>query len=97
MGSARIKPKTLIVTNSDAAVPKRLTADPTPVFVAHVYGKKAARTNNTGIVYLGPDATNDTQALTIAAGAYLKLDLVDLSDFYLDVVTVGDGVVIVYW
>jgi len=69
--------------------------------VAHILGNKAARTANTGTVYLGPESTNDTQGLPITTGATKVLEAapgcrLDLSDLWLDVVTAADGVVILW-
>lgn len=69
---------------------------------ALVFGQKAVRTANTGTVYLGTESTNDSQPLAIATGAERELvpDQLDqrrnLGDFYLDVATNADGVVILY-
>ncbi len=62
-------------------------------------GHKAVRTANTGTVYLGLSATNDTQPVPIATGAERTIEAVtgarhNLADFWLDVVTAADGVVI---
>lgn len=68
---------------------------------ARFLGNKAARTANTGTVYLGLEATNDTQPVAITTGATLTLEAVTgaklmLSDLWLDVATNADGVVI-WW
>jgi hypothetical protein len=68
---------------------------------ARCRGLKAARTANTGIVYLGLDATNDTQPFSIAASAELVLEAptgarLNLADLWVDVATNADGVVI-WW
>ncbi len=64
-------------------------------------GNKAARTANTGTVYLGLASTNDTQPIPITTGATLALEAATgaklfLSDLWLDVATNADGVVI-WW
>lgn len=64
-------------------------------------GVKAARTNNTSIAYLGLTATNDTQAIPIAIGGERTLEVQPgtkayLSDLWLDVLTIGDGV-LMFW
>lgn len=64
-------------------------------------GNKAARTANTGTVYLGFSSTNDTQPLAITTGATVALEAAPgtkllLSDLWLDVATNADGVVI-WW
>jgi hypothetical protein len=68
---------------------------------AHFRGLKAARTANTGIVYLGLSSTNDSQPLSIATSAVLTLEAPtgarhNLADLWLDVATNADGVVI-WW
>lgn len=68
---------------------------------ARFTGLKAARTANTGIVYLGLAATNDTQPLSIAASTVVPLEApvgarLNLADLWIDVATNADGVVI-WW
>lgn len=91
------------VTKTVAAVgtPEALAADNTTFRRATVIGKKAARTNNTGIVYLGIGSTNDSQALEISPNETITIEAapgekMDLNDFYLDVLNAGDGVIIIY-
>lgn len=60
---------------------------------------KAARTANTGIVYLGLDPTNDTQPIAIANNGSLDLEAataarLNLADLWLDVATNADGVLV---
>jgi hypothetical protein len=62
-------------------------------------GNKAARTANTGTVYLGLASTNDTQPIPITTGAERTVEAVsgakfNLADIWLDVVTAADGVLI---
>lgn len=64
-------------------------------------GLKAARTANTGTVYLGLTSTNDAQPISIATGVTLALEAATgaklfLSDLWLDVATNADGVLI-WW
>lgn len=64
-------------------------------------GNKAARTANTGTVYLGLESTNDSQVLPITTGAERTLEAVtgarlSLADLWLDVATNADGVVILW-
>lgn len=64
-------------------------------------GLKAARTANTGSVFLGFESTNDAQALTIGTGATLTFDAavgarLNLADLWLDVATNADGVCIIW-
>lgn len=69
--------------------------------VARFVGNKAARTANTGTVYLGLSSANDTQPVSITTGAILTLEAAPgtklfLSDLWLDVATNADGV-LVWW
>jgi len=64
-----------------------------------LWGRKAARTDNAGIVYVGPDSANDSEnnVIKIAAGGEFVITAVDgqyidLYDLYIDVVTNADGV-----
>ena len=96
------KPTELIKTVTSSATPEKVAATSTPFRVATVMGKKAARTNNTGTVWLGLAATNDSQSLEITPGEIKTIEVPpniadwDLTDFYLDVATNGDGVIIWY-
>ncbi len=88
-------------TVAATATPEALAADGTFFQAATLIGKKAARTLNTGTVYLGIGATNDTQALEILPGEVIEITAppgqkYDLNDWYLDVATAADGVVIIY-
>lgn len=98
-----LKVQELTKTNSSTTVPTRLVSVRGQSFfkTATFYGKLHARTNNTGTVYLGTNSTNDTQAISIAAGDYVVItapenSYFDLYDFYLDVATANDGVVVVF-
>ena len=64
-------------------------------------GNKAARTANTGTVYLGLVSTNDAQALAVTTGVTVTLEApvgarLNLADLWLDVATNADGVVL-WW
>lgn len=94
-------PTTLIKTVAASGTPEAIAASSTIVSKLILIGKKAARTNNTGIVYFGFTSTNDEQAHEIAAGAVVEFSppngqVYDLSDIYIDVATNGDGVVAIY-
>jgi len=94
--------KSLIKTVTATTVPELVSATSAPFTYAIFKGNKAARTANTGTVYLGPQGTNDTQALSIATGATLVIQApvgmkFDLNQFYLDVATAADGVCVLYW
>jgi hypothetical protein len=88
-------------TNSSATAPVQVKTNSTPFRYATVLGKKAERTDNTGIVYIGVISTNDTQPYAIAPGGSVTIQappgcFLDFKDWYLDVVTANDGVVVIY-
>ena len=91
------------ITKTVAAIgtPEALAADGTYFRTATILGKKAARTDNVGNVYIGIGATNDTQPYEIGPGEEKTLNAppgekYDLNDWYCDVLNVGDGVIIIY-
>lgn len=68
---------------------------------ATVIGNKAIRTANSGTVYLGLSSTNDTQGIVITTGAERTIEAalgtrLNLADFWLDVVSINDGVLILW-
>ncbi len=89
-------------TNADAAVPVRLVATRGQYFrSATIYGRLSARVNNSSSVWLGINSTNNTQPIEVTAGGSVVISapvnsFLDLYDIYLDVVTAGDGVVVVW-
>lgn len=90
-----------VVVNTDAAVPVTLTNVVTKAIRCTLIGRKANRTANTGTVYVGMLSANDSQPIEITAGAVVSVLIpdgraLDLSKIYLDVVTVGDGVLVLY-
>ena len=96
-----VVPTQIIKTVAASATPEALAADGTFFQTATLIGKKAARTLNAGTVYLGIGSTNDTQALEILPGEIVEITAssgqkYDLNDWYLDVATAGDGVVVIY-
>jgi len=89
--------KTIAATDT----PEALAADGTFFRRATLIGKKSARTNNAGIVYLGIGSTDDTQAIEISPNEVKGIEAppgekYDLNDWYLDVLNAGDGVIIIY-
>lgn len=93
----------LTKTNSDPSTPVRLTSvrGQSLFKTATFYGRLHPRTNNTSSVYLGPVSTNSTQPIEVPAGGSVvitapKDSYLDLYDFYLDVSTANDGVVVVF-
>jgi len=66
-----------------------------------VQGKNAVRTDNATTVYLGNLSTNDTQPFEVAAGEDVEIPVPvgcrqSLVDWYVDVGTNGDGVVLLF-
>lgn len=92
----------LIKTVAAAGTPEKISATSIRVRQATLIGNKAARTANTGTVYVGPGATDDTQIYSIASGevgAVLQSPdggLIDLSQWYVDAENNGDGVSVIY-
>ena len=91
----------LIITSSDAAVPVQWTNAVTKVSKVTIIGKKAERTANPGTVYIGPKSANDAQVYEITTGSVHVLNarggsVINLADWYLDVATAGDGIIILY-
>lgn len=91
----------IITISAATATPTVFTNANTWVRKVTIRGKKAARTNNTGTVYVGPTSGNDTQGFDIAAGGEAILEaapgcLINLADWYVDVETANDGVMLVY-
>jgi hypothetical protein len=88
-------------TVSDVNVPEALTATETFFRWAVVIGKKAARTANADRVYLGVTSTNNEQAYEIKPKETITINAppgqkMDFQNWYLDVETVGDGVIVLY-
>lgn len=79
------------------AVPERLADVPTFVQTFTVWAQRGSRVANSGNVYFDIVGTNDAQAGLMAPGSYLIFPAIpghvyDLSQFYVDAVTLGDGV-----
>ncbi len=77
--------------------PERLSATNLPVSQCIIIGKKSARTDNTGNVYMGVTSTNDAQPIPIFPGGQYVLTNVDLYEWYFDTDNVNDGVIVIYW
>jgi hypothetical protein len=93
--------QTLTKTVSASGTPERISATDILFVSATIIGKSAARTNNTGTVYIGFSDTNDSQPLEITSGSELLVNApsgtcLNLKDFYIDVATNNDGVVVNY-
>jgi hypothetical protein len=98
----RIAARTIIVTASSSGTPVSVTTG-TNIWCtrATIIGNKAARTANTGTVYIGPESGNDTQAYPILTGEIHVFVAppgasLNLADWYVDVATNDDGLVIIY-
>src|SRR2546423_15010183 len=99
----KVTPTTLIKTVAATGTPEKMTATAgTYASRMIVMGKKAAQTNNTGSVFIGEGSADAAQAVDIATGAKQEFvatpgQVFDLSEWYIDVATNGDGVVVFYW
>lgn len=101
MNEGPVTPIQIVKTVAAAGTPEPLAAGGTYFRVATVAAKKAARTDNVGNVYLGVGAANDSQPLKLLPAEEIEIkspdgQRYDLNDFYLDVETAGDGVVVIY-
>ena len=87
----------VIVTNT---VPQVLGTNTLHFHKIMFVGVKAPRTNNTAIVYIQFNSTNDAPGIPLAAGAVSSVfeseKGFDASDFYIDG-TDGDGVTAMIW
>lgn len=91
----------IVAVASDIAVPAQWTNVNTWVRSVTIQGKKAERTTNTSVVFIGPLSTNDKLSFEVAPGGQAVLEappgtLINLADWYVDSVTAGDGVVLIY-
>lgn len=94
-------PTQIIKTVAAIGTPEALAADATYFQSALIGGMKAARTPNVTGVYLGIGSGNDTQPFLINPSEWLSITVppgqkFDLNDWYLDVLSAGDGVAIIY-
>ena len=91
----------IIPISTATGTPTAWTNASTWVRKVTILGKKAARTDNVGTVYIGPTSANDTQGFAIVAGGEATLEaapgtLINLADWYVDVTTANDGVMLIY-
>lgn len=97
---ATVAPTAAIKTVAAIATPEALIGVTTLVQSVMLIGIKAARTNNTGIVYLGIGGTNDAQFIPISPGERVEVsndgNKFDLAGLFLDVLNAGDGVGMIY-
>lgn len=89
---------TLSKVTTGANVPIQLTATTTWVSQLTFIGMKAARTNNTGAVYIQATNTTNAPAIPIAAGATFTIaspdrqPSINLTNFWIEAPNSGDGV-----
>ncbi len=88
-------------TNTSTSVPVALSSTNLWVTEVTILAKRNARTDNTGDIYLGEIDTNDEQPFKMTPGAEASFQIpsaeaINLKNWYLDVTTVNDGVVILY-
>jgi hypothetical protein len=92
---------TIIKTVAASGTPEAVSATQVLVRSALFIGRNAARTNNTGNVYIGWQSADDTQLLEVTPGAEVRVtapdgEAFDLGATYVDVITNDDGVVVIY-
>lgn len=90
-----------VVVNTDSTTPAILTNGTARAINITLIGRKANRTDNTGTVWVGFLATNDTQPIKVTSGAIIGITVpagkaIMLASLYLDVETNGDGVMVLY-
>jgi hypothetical protein len=93
-----------VFTNNVAATatPERIY-ETTNLWVtkATLLGLKGGRTNNTSVAYVGVSSGNDTQQFKLTPGGEVTITategtMINLYNWYIDVGTAGDGVVVYY-
>lgn len=90
-------PTRLIKTVALTTVPEKISSTSLPATNVILIGCKAAQTDNATTVYIGPSSGDGTQVIPIPPGGQYALSGVDLSEWYIDVGTAGDGLIAVYW
>lgn len=91
----------VIKTVAASGTPEAVTASPTLFREATFYGRKAAQTDNATRVWIGFVVTDGAQPIALDPGGEVVISapqgqMYNLADFYVDVVTGTDGVVVVY-
>jgi len=97
MGFHFRQPQQLVKTVALTTVPERISSVTCPCQTAIIVASKAEQTDNTTSIRIGPTATDGKQPIPISPGGQYILEKVDLYDWYVDVGTASDGVVVVYW
>lgn len=99
--NALVQTRQLLKTNSSTTLPVALGIDGTYFRTATLIGNNDnARTANTGNVWIGATTNNNAQPFLISSGQTITIEApvgewYDLNDWYLDVATANDGVVII--
>ena len=98
--STETTPTRIIKTIAATGTPEALAAAGTVFRYATLQGKKAARTNNVGDVWIDITSGDGTQSTKITPGQSITIQMPpgekgDLNDWYCDVENAGDGVIIV--
>ena len=95
-------PQQIIKTVADSGTPEAITSTSPTYFVYAIFiGRKAARTANTGNIWLGITSGDNTQPIRLVPGQEKTIEAppskqFNLSDWYVDVETNGDGVIVIY-
>src|SRR5437762_4825376 len=97
MGAHFRSPQILIKTVALTTVPERVSPVTCPASNVIIIARKAAQTDNATNINIGPVSGDGNQPIPMAPGGQYILEKVDLFDWYVDVGTNGDGVVVVYW
>ncbi len=90
-------PQQITKTVSLTTVPERISSVTCPCGTAIIVARKAEQTDNTTDINIGPSSVDGKQPIPIAPGGQYVLEKVDLMDWYVDVQTANDGVIVVYW
>jgi len=101
MGEALSVLTSFVKTNSSASTPVQLSSTSIRFRSATVYGLKDYQTANTSTVYLGTSSTNGQQFIIVPVTNAVVIQApqgfyYDFTNFWLDVVTTNDGVVVTY-
>lgn len=97
MGFFYRTPQIIVKTVAATGTPERITTTPTPATNCIIVARKAAQTDNATDINIGPVSGDGNQPIPMAPGGQYTLAGVDLSQWYIDVATAGDGVVVIYW
>ena len=90
-------PQQLVKTVTLTTIPERISSVTCPASTAIIIARKAEQTDNATDISIGVVSTDGKQPIPIAPGGQYVLSSVDLTDWYVDVQTNGDGVVVIYW